>query len=174
MKVSHNFQLQNSICHNPDINVEYSGDMSIDSKGTFNDYITILNDYVVPNIETQTILTFSVSSALASLLNPDLTLVLHMNGESTTGKTTMLKLAASVWGSTNISEDGIIQTWNTTKNALINSMCGFNGITLCYDELGASDSDISNLIYLLSNGVNKKRMYSEKSQKILCKYMFIR
>ena len=88
-----------------------------------------------------------------------------MNGESTTGKTTMLKLAASVWGSTNISEDGIIQTWNTTKNALINSMCGFNGITLCYDELGASDSDISNLIYLLSNGVNKKRMYSEKSKK---------
>ena len=159
------FQLQNSICHNPDINVEYSGDMSIDSKGTFNDYIAILNDYVVPNIETQTILTFSVSSALASLLNPDLTLVLHMNGESTTGKTTMLKLAASVWGSTNISEDGIIQTWNTTKNALINSMCGFNGITLCYDELGASDSDISNLIYLLSNGVNKKRMYSEKSKK---------
>lgn len=77
----------------------------------------------------------------------------------------MLKLAASVWGSTNISEDGIIQTWNTTKNALINSMCGFNGITLCYDELGASDSDISNLIYLLSNGVNKKRMYSEKSKK---------
>lgn len=139
--------------------------MSIDSKGTFNDYIAILNDYVVPNIETQTILTFSVSSALASLLNPDLTLVLHMNGESTTGKTTMLKLAASVWGSTNISEDGIIQTWNTTKNALINSMCGFNGITLCYDELGASDSDISNLIYLLSNGVNKKRMYSEKSKK---------
>ena len=86
----------------------------------------------------------------------------------------MLKLAASVWGSTNISEDGIIQTWNTTKNALINSMCGFNGITLCYDELGASDSDISNLIYLLSNGVNKKTNVQRKKQKILCKYMFIR
>lgn len=130
----------------------------VGSRGQFDDYVDILDEHVLPYIQVQTIVAFSVSAALAAMLDKDLTLILHMNGNSTTGKTTMLMLSASVWGSIEIRTNGVIQTWNTTQNATINSLCGMNGITVCLDELGVSEADTSNLIYLLANGTEKKRM----------------
>lgn len=44
-------------------------------------------------------------------------------------------------------------------------MCGISGITLCYDELGSAEIDTDNLIYLFSNGTDKKRMNEEAPKK---------
>lgn len=166
-KVSDNlmwFQLQQAISHDNSIKARYNGDLHVRTKGNFDEYSQLIHDYVLPNIATQTIIAFSVSSALASYLNKDLTLILHMNGESSTGKTTMLKLAASVWGSTKVDTNGIIRTWNATSNATVNSLCGINGITICLDELSVTDADKENLTYIISGGSDKLRMGEYKSK----------
>ena len=159
------FQLRKAISKDSDVDVRYNGDIKIGSKGDFEEYKQMLADFVLPHIEPQVIVAFSAASALATWLNPELTLVLHMDGESTTGKTTMLRLSGSVWGSTKIDTNGVVQTYSSTKNALINSLCGVIGVTLCYDELGSTDMNYENLIYLLSNGTDKKRMNEEAPKK---------
>lgn len=152
------FQLRKSISSDNSVEVNYNGNLLVDSRGKYDDCIEILDEYVIPYIQVQTIVAFSVSAALASMLDRDLTLILHMKGNSTTGKTTMLMLAASVWGNVKICTNGIIQTWNTTQNATLHDLCGIYGMTFCFDELGVSEADTSSLIYLLANGTEKKRM----------------
>lgn len=155
------FQLERSISTDASIDVRYSGDLLIGKRGTRDKYWDILNKNVVPYIQTQAIVAFSTAAALASYIDSDLSLILHLCGNSTTGKTTMLQLAASVWGSAKRNSNGIIQSWHATSNALVNTLCGYNGITLCFDELGASETDAKaylNLIYVLSMGIDKKRM----------------
>ncbi len=152
------FQLSEAVSSKNAVKVSYTGNYNLAKKGAYSDYLNALKPFVIPSIPAQTIVAFSVSSALAVFLDPELTSIFHMGGDSTTGKTTMIKLAASVWGSPEINTGGIAQTWHTTTNALINNLCGVNGLTLCFDELGVSKNDSTDLIYLISNGNEKQRM----------------
>ena len=120
------FQLQDSISVNNDVNVKYVGDILVKSAGTYEEYVDILNKHVFPYIQTQVMVAFSTSSALASYIDPELNFILHMNSQTTSGKTTMLGLSSSVWGSPERRNNGIHQTWNATHNAVLNSLCGVN------------------------------------------------
>lgn len=156
------FQLSRSISEDGDVDVKYNGDLLIKKAGTWSEYKEFLNELVLPYIQLQAIVAFSAASALATILGDDLTLIVHLKGETSTGKTTALKLGASVWSDSRRMQNGIHQTWNTTNAALINGLCGIVGLTLCYDELGATDNekkaDFLSLVYKLSMGIEKRRM----------------
>jgi hypothetical protein len=61
----------------------------------------------------------------------------NIYGLSSTGKTTLLQIGASVWGDGGGTHaQGYIQTWNTTSNALEIVATQFNDLPLYLDELG--------------------------------------
>jgi uncharacterized protein (DUF927 family) len=81
----------------------------------------------------------------------------HFRGTSSTGKTTSLRVAASVCGGG--PGDGYIRTWRTTDNALENIAELHNDGLLCLDELGQLEPDKAGRIaYMLGSGRGKERM----------------
>lgn len=86
----------------------------------------------------------------------------HLYGGSSTGKTTALQTAASVWGcgaDPSVSEDSYIGRWNTTGNALEATASAHNDGLLALDEMGTCDSrDFGKVIYDLFGGKGKSRL----------------
>lgn len=78
---------------------------------------------------------------------------LHFDGDSSLGKTTALRAAASVWGG-----EGFIRTWRATANGLEGVAAALNDTTLILDEIGEADPrDIGAIVYAIGNGIGKAR-----------------
>lgn len=101
-------------------------------------------------------LIFALSTAFA----PPLLLLLgmenggiHFRGGSSSGKTTCLRVAASVWGAPES-----VQQWRATANGLEGTAAANNDCLLCLDEMGQMDpGEIGHIAYMLANGVGKTR-----------------
>lgn len=79
---------------------------------------------------------------------------LHFRGASSSGKTTLLNLAASVWGGRQL-----ISQWRATSNGLEAIASTLNDMLLPLDEIAEiSAAELSNAIYMLANGTGKARM----------------
>ena len=80
----------------------------------------------------------------------------HIHGGSSTGKTTLLQAAASVWGRG--ASPGYVRAWRATANGLEGAAAGANDTVLVLDELGMVESrEAASAIYGLSNGAGKQR-----------------
>lgn len=78
---------------------------------------------------------------------------LHLIGDSSTGKTTALQAAASVWGG-----DNFRRSWRTTANGLEGAAALFNDSLLALDEISECDPrDVGEVVYMLGNGRGKQR-----------------
>jgi uncharacterized protein (DUF927 family) len=102
-------------------------------------------------------LTFSVSLAFAG---PLLHLAdedgggFNLRGQSRTGKTTALRLAASVWG----APLSFMRNWRATLNGLESVAAQYSDALLPLDEMGQVDpKELGNTAYLLANGSGKSR-----------------
>jgi uncharacterized protein (DUF927 family) len=101
--------------------------------------------------------TFTISCAFAG---PLLELVnetsggFHLRGPSTTGKTTALRLSASVWG----EPSKYSKTWRATANGLEAMAALHNDGTLILDEIAELDPrEAGEVSYMLANGLGKTR-----------------
>lgn len=102
-------------------------------------------------------LCFALSLAFAA---PLLSLVglegggFHLKGESTDGKSTIMKAAASIYG----QPDRYCHTWRATGNAIEGIASRRNDALLCLDELGELDGrEAGQVAYMLANGQGKGR-----------------
>ncbi len=78
----------------------------------------------------------------------------HFRGASSSGKTTALKVAASVWG----NPDTYTRLWRTTANGLEGLAALHNDGLLILDELSQMDpKEAGEAAYLLANGQGKTR-----------------
>jgi putative DNA primase/helicase len=79
---------------------------------------------------------------------------IHLFGNSSTGKTTLQKLAASAWGN-----GGLVYSWRATSNGLEGIANRTSDVALILDELGQLDTkDAATSFYMLASGVGKTRM----------------
>lgn len=79
---------------------------------------------------------------------------LHFRGASSSGKTTLLNLASSVW-----SNRQLISQWRATSNGLEAIAWSRNDMLLPLDEIAeVSARDLHGAIYMLANGTGKARM----------------
>ncbi len=101
-------------------------------------------------------LMFAVSAAFAPPLLLPLGLEnggIHFRGGSSSGKTTCLRAAASVWGGSDY-----VQQWRATANGLEGTAAAHNDCLLCLDEMGQMDScELGKIAYMLANGIGKTR-----------------
>jgi putative DNA primase/helicase len=80
----------------------------------------------------------------------------HFFGRSSQGKTTLLQLAASVWGRG--GTPGYVRTWRATANGLEGAAAGTTDTALILDELGQVDGrELAAALYSLANGAGKQR-----------------
>ena len=98
----------------------------------------------------------------AALAGPLLFLVgsegggINIHGQSSTGKTTSLKAAASVWGKGDTP--GYVLPWRSTANGLEGVAALASDTVLCLDELGVAEArEVSQTLYSLGNGSGKIR-----------------
>lgn len=77
----------------------------------------------------------------------------HLVGDSSCGKTTALRVAASVWGGRDY-----LQRWRATDNGLEAMAAQHSDALLCLDELAQLDARVAGeSAYMLSNGQGKSR-----------------
>jgi uncharacterized protein (DUF927 family) len=102
-------------------------------------------------------LVFSLSVALVGPLLEPLNLMgfgFHLYGDSSMGKTTLLREATSVWGSPQY-----LKSWRTTSNGLEVTCANRSGTLLVLDEADEATAEtISASAYMISNGRGKTRM----------------
>ena len=78
---------------------------------------------------------------------------LNFKGQSSTGKTTVLNAAVSVWGGPDF-----LQRWRATTNGLEATAQTHNDALLCLDELAQVDAyEAGEAAYMLANGAGKQR-----------------
>ncbi|MGM3175243.1 DUF927 domain-containing protein [Dickeya lacustris] len=83
----------------------------------------------------------------------------HLKGESTDGKTTTMKVAASVCGGADYWH-----TWRATGNALEGTASRRNDAALMLDEIREVDGrEAGNIAYMLANGQGKARARTDGS-----------
>lgn len=96
----------------------------------------------------------------AALAGPLLTLLdadgggFHILGDSSSGKSIALAVAASVWG----KPRDFLRTWNATSTGLEGVATLRNDTLLVLDEIGeAKPQDVGGIIYALGNGTGRQR-----------------
>jgi putative DNA primase/helicase len=78
---------------------------------------------------------------------------LHFVGDSSTGKTTLLEAACSVWGGPNYR-----RSWRATANGMEGAAALFNDGLLALDEISECDPrEVGAIVYALGNGRGKQR-----------------
>lgn len=78
---------------------------------------------------------------------------LHLVGDSSTGKTTALQAACSVWGG-----ESYRRSWRATANGLEGTAALFGDGLLALDEISECDPrDVGEVVYMLGNGRGKAR-----------------
>ncbi|WP_140919643.1 DUF927 domain-containing protein [Limnobaculum xujianqingii] len=78
---------------------------------------------------------------------------IHFYGDSSTGKTTLVEAACSVWGGKNYK-----RSWRATSNGMEGAAMMFNDTLLALDEISeCAPQEVGNIIYSLGNGVGKQR-----------------
>ena len=106
------------------------------------------------------LLRFSISTALAGTLlhlGSFESGCFHIHGRSSEGKTTCLRMAASVWGSG--ANNGYVRTWRATANGLEASFAGACDTCLPLDEVGQVEGrELGQALYMATGGVGKQRM----------------
>jgi len=85
----------------------------------------------------------------------------HFYGASSTGKSTTLYCAGSIWGGggANDGATGFVRQWRATANAMENLLLLHNDLMIAMDELGElKGADTAQVAYLVTNGQGKARM----------------
>lgn len=145
----------------------YNPSSGIDARGSLDEWKEKVLKHATGDMQKLAVW-IGLSSCLLPLLNEQ-GIIYHFYGQSSVGKTALLQLAASVNGNGGEpgNSDSLIESWNTTPNALEMTLEQRNHITAPIDELGVyKGPKIGDAIYALANGKGKQRMSSETLKNV--------
>lgn len=96
----------------------------------------------------------------------------HLRGHSSSGKTTALQAAASVWGSG--GDGGYVRPWRATVNGLESIATSRCDALLPLDEIGEIDPrEVGKAAYMLANGCGKIRANSQGGAREAARWRLI-
>lgn len=128
---------------------------SFDTGGDLSEYITGICRRLGDNSKFVFSISLALSGPLLHLLNGE-SGGIHFFGPSSIGKTTLLDVAASVWG----QPKKFKKQWRLTDNALEYLCAQHSDTFLCLDEMGQLDPEtIGKISYMIGNGKGKARAH---------------
>lgn len=89
----------------------------------------------------------------------------HLRGQSSKGKSTLLRAAASVYGG-----PSFVGSWNTTASGLEVASSLYNDVLLILDEIGQAGRDVGSIAYELANGQGKRRATRTASARTISRW----
>ncbi|QSB11702.1 DUF927 domain-containing protein [Lysinibacillus fusiformis] len=146
---------------------QYNGFLDIKPSGTLEGWIDLMKAEVQGKtpLEFAMILGFSAPvNALLAMWSPMEVLMVHIAGESSTGKTTSTRIAVSSFGKPD--HNGLIRNWNSTGNAQLKLVADNFGVPITLDEASSkTQGDFTTIIYQLAEGQDKSRLTKESEMK---------
>lgn len=151
------------IGHN--ISSTYQGDLVVCPHGSLDGWKELIQKEVLGTTPLELAMIFGLSSPIIGMVGEELdvdTLMFHIYGDATKGKTTAARLAVSSFGKPSTKNGGLIHTWNGTQNALIGRVAGNRGLPVVFDEANMNRmKNFTSMIYQLAGGTEKDRMNKE-------------
>ncbi|MBQ9519850.1 MAG: DUF927 domain-containing protein [Acholeplasmatales bacterium] len=146
--------------------IKYEGIPLKFTKGDFKSQLKFLKTEVLPHKECQFALSIGLSSIISSYIEPYKhigTLVTNVSGKSSTGKSTIAELSASLYGCPETSNTGLVRTFNATKTSILAISEGRNGLPIILDDANANPNEHnkSDLIYEFALGEARARCNSD-------------
>ena len=89
----------------------------------------------------------------------------HLRGQSSKGKSTLLRAAASVYGAPQY-----VGSWNTTASGLEVASSLYNDVLLILDEIGQAGREVGAIAYELANGQGKRRATRTASARAVVRW----
>ncbi len=140
----------------------YCGQYDLEPKGHKDKYFQMLENEVLGHAPLELVLIMALSAVIIGYVGEELsldTLIIHLKGNSSTGKTTAVRLGISAFGYADTKRNGLVSTYNATSNALIGQLKGIKGVPFVFDELSmAQENDLTSVIYTIANGTDKARL----------------
>ncbi|KTD35194.1 inner membrane protein [Legionella israelensis] len=126
---------------------------ALSSKGSIEEWRDSIDRLAIGNSRLVFAISTALAPTLANLVGED-SGGFHFRGASSSGKSTALKVAASVWG----NPQSYCRLWRSTTNGLEGLAALHNDGLLILDELSQMDSrEAGDAAYLLANGQGKTR-----------------
>lgn len=148
---------------NPCSNASYIGHLNVVPAGSATEWFAFIKGIVKNSVALMFVIAAGFASILLAVLEGYIDVdnfIIHLFGFSSSGKTTALYLAASIFGSPDVRcGNGLISSWNGTKNALLRRLMNVNGVMLGLDEFSMSnEKNVTSLVYAISEGKERERL----------------
>ncbi|MCM3068295.1 DUF927 domain-containing protein [Priestia flexa] len=152
---------------------KYIGDYNISPKGTLAEWLLTIKKHVVGHPSLELALSIGFSAVLVGYINRLLnihtdSLIFHICGNSTTGKTTAAMVATSGFGDPKEGPRSLIQSFNGTDNALTKLIANNNGMPICCDETSLTlmgTKKLVNVLYTWAKNLEKARLNKNSVQR---------
>lgn len=138
----------------------YKGKLRVSPKGTYDQYIQMIQSEVIGHTPAEFLFCASVSGLLVDYLKETISIeniVIHLVGESSTGKTTGALMAVASGSAPDFLGNNFVYTFQDTLNSLMRLIP--SSFPALIDEGSLlSDKDMTQTLYSLCGGVEKKRL----------------
>jgi putative DNA primase/helicase len=144
------FAFPNKVFGKPDNRIICTAPNIRETKGTFADWQANIASYCVGNSRLVLGICAAFASAMLKIFGHE-NVGFHIVGASSSGKTTCLKVASSVFGLP-------LHSWRATDNGLEGLAVQHNDSLLILDELAQiNPAQVGDAVYMLANGASKSR-----------------
>lgn len=144
------------------VDSEYQGNLSIKEYGSWDSWLNMIRTEVLGNTALEMMIAVGVSGVVNDFLKEDIAtenVLVHLVGESSTGKSTAALLAVSCGCSPSFKGDSLVYSFADTQNALISSF--ESSYPAIIDEGSLARYNLTSFFYNLAMGREKKRMTKE-------------
>lgn len=147
----------------------YFGGKDVGTRGKYKLWKKMVEEEVIGRTSLEFAVILGLSATLVGYLNEHETcesLLVHLCGDSSTGKTTAARLAVSVAGRPSFDGSTLMATFQSTKNAIIKNVANNYGMPQAFDELSMFSGNLTQLIYDFVGGKDKSRLNSSSNPKV--------
>ncbi|MCU7557963.1 DUF927 domain-containing protein [Macrococcus capreoli] len=148
-----------------------SSQLMIQPNGNLDDWMKMFDTHVMGNHKLELATVIGISGLVNAFMNkegvsPIKSLMFHLVGNSSSGKTTSAMLALSTAGSPNNETTSLYKNWNATPNSIITAIADNYGIPILFDEVSmVNTNSLTSTIYSITDGREKSRLNQDGTAK---------
>ena len=154
----------------PTVFDEQKAKLTLTPKGTLDAWLKMVKKLVIGYMPSEFMLAVGFSAPVVGYLSQVIdvisTIFVHINTDSTVGKSSASMLAVSPFGlAKQKSPYSLVRDWGDTSNRITEDFSGNMGIPIVLDEMSKSkEKELTSLFYTISSGKGKGRL-TDKIEK---------